>query len=117
MRAGRVAAQNMLGKKVRPRGPTPERAAPGAADANADADAAPARRSRRSRADGAAQVACTTVPYFWTSQYGKSVRYCGHALGFDDVIVDGDLAAYTFIAYYISARARARSRPVDASRR
>ena len=35
-------------------------------------------------------------------QYGKSVRYCGHALSFDDVFIDGDLATHTFVAYYIS---------------
>ena len=27
------------------------------------------------------------VPFFWTVQFGKSVRYCGHALKFDDVII------------------------------
>ena len=43
-----------------------------------------------------------TVPFFWTMQFGKSVRYCGHALGFDDIVIEGDLATHTFIAYYTS---------------
>jgi len=41
------------------------------------------------------------VPFFWTLQLGKSLRYAGHATSFDQVIVDGDLAALTFVAYYV----------------
>jgi len=40
------------------------------------------------------------VPYFWTSVFGKSLRYTGHALNFDDVIIEGSLDEQTFIAYY-----------------
>ncbi|KAL7752933.1 Apoptosis-inducing factor 1 [Sorochytrium milnesiophthora] len=32
------------------------------------------------------------VPYFWTAQYGKSLRYAGHAAKFDDVVVRGNLS-------------------------
>jgi len=47
-------------------------------------------------------VECKSIPFFWTSQYGKSLRYCGHALRFDDVIIDGDASAdnFKFAAYY-----------------
>ncbi|KAI8589127.1 hypothetical protein BDZ88DRAFT_419050 [Geranomyces variabilis] len=46
----------------------------------------------------------TKVPYFWTVQYGKSIRYAG-ALPFDDVYVDGDIVSKkgedtSFAAYY-----------------
>lgn len=27
------------------------------------------------------------IPYFWTVQFGKSIRYVGHATSYDDVIV------------------------------
>ncbi len=39
------------------------------------------------------------VPFFWTQQYGKSLRYAGHAYAFDDVViqgqVDGDKPSFT----------------------
>ena len=44
------------------------------------------------------------VPFFWTTQYGKSLRYAGHALVTDEVIVHGALdagAASAFSAYYV----------------
>lgn len=44
----------------------------------------------------------TTVPYFWTNQYGKGLRYCGHALSYDDVIIDGNLDALEFVAFFTS---------------
>ena len=40
------------------------------------------------------------VPYFWTSVFGKSLRYTGHALNFDDVIIEGSLDEQAFVAYY-----------------
>ena len=43
---------------------------------------------------------CITVPFFWTAQFGKNLRYAGHALGYDDVIIDGDLEALKFLAVY-----------------
>ncbi|CAH3103418.1 unnamed protein product [Porites lobata] len=42
-----------------------------------------------------------TIPFFWTSQYGKSIRYCGHAKSFDDVIIEGDVDEQKFTAYYV----------------
>jgi NADPH-dependent 2,4-dienoyl-CoA reductase/sulfur reductase-like enzyme len=51
------------------------------------------------------RTACAAVPFFWTAQFGKSVRYAGHALGYDKVHVDGDLEALDFIAYYARGEA------------
>ncbi|BFZ18859.1 hypothetical protein BsWGS_21898 [Bradybaena similaris] len=41
-----------------------------------------------------------SVPYFWTMQYGKSIRYTGYGPGYDDVILHGDLNENKFVAYY-----------------
>ena len=46
-----------------------------------------------------------SVPFFFTNQYGKSLRYTGSAHGgYDSVHIDGDLEAeqLNFAAYYIS---------------
>jgi len=32
---------------------------------------------------------------------GRSVRFCGHALHFDDIIIDGDLEELVFVAYFL----------------
>ncbi|KAH8550711.1 hypothetical protein BGW37DRAFT_498138 [Umbelopsis sp. PMI_123] len=42
----------------------------------------------------------THVPYFWTAQHGKSIRYAGFAKEYDDVIIQGDLKELAFAAYY-----------------
>lgn len=43
-----------------------------------------------------------SVPFFWTVQYKKSIRYTGYGPGYDDIVVHGDLDLDTpkFIAYY-----------------
>ena len=41
------------------------------------------------------------VPLFWTKQHGMGLRYVGHAPDWDDVVVDGDLGARDFLAYYL----------------
>ena len=41
------------------------------------------------------------VPFFWTKQYGVSFRYVGHAPGWDDCVIDGDVAGRKFLAYYL----------------
>ncbi|PRP85408.1 apoptosis-inducing factor 3-like [Planoprotostelium fungivorum] len=41
------------------------------------------------------------VPYFWTTQYGKSLRYCGHVLSYDKVIYDGKVEDLSFVGYYV----------------
>jgi len=43
-----------------------------------------------------------SVPFFWTTIFGKSVRYTGHALFFDDVIFHQDPSdKFKFLAYYL----------------
>ncbi len=41
------------------------------------------------------------VPFFWTKQYGVSFRYVGHAPGWDDCVIDGDVEGRKFLAYYL----------------
>lgn len=41
------------------------------------------------------------VPFFWTGQFGAGLRYVGHASRWDEVVIDGDLAARRFVAYYV----------------
>lgn len=45
------------------------------------------------------------VPFFWTSQFGKTVRYAGYASRPDDIIVHGSLAApiseAAFTVFYV----------------
>nr|XP_018672421.2 apoptosis-inducing factor 3-like [Ciona intestinalis] len=41
------------------------------------------------------------VPFFWTVQYGRSLRFAGCASGHDDVIIQGDLDELKFAAYYV----------------
>jgi NADPH-dependent 2,4-dienoyl-CoA reductase/sulfur reductase-like enzyme/nitrite reductase/ring-hydroxylating ferredoxin subunit len=52
-------------------------------------------------------VAYTSIPFFWTVQFGKSIRYAGHvAPTFDSVHVEGDVEGTSgtggpkFVAYY-----------------
>ncbi|XP_064382581.1 apoptosis-inducing factor 3-like [Halichondria panicea] len=42
-----------------------------------------------------------SIPYFWTVQYGKSVRYCGHALSWDEIIYNGSPEENKFAAFYV----------------
>ncbi|KIY66532.1 flavo protein [Cylindrobasidium torrendii FP15055 ss-10] len=39
------------------------------------------------------------IPVFWSAQ-GQQLRYCGYAVGHDEVIVKGDPGELKFIAYY-----------------
>lgn len=41
------------------------------------------------------------APVFWTIQYLKRLDYIGHATGWDDIIVHGDLNEPRFLAYYV----------------
>ena len=40
------------------------------------------------------------TPFFWTSLFGKNLRYVGHCTEFDELVVDGDLKKLNFVAYY-----------------
>ncbi|CAL1545244.1 unnamed protein product [Lymnaea stagnalis] len=41
-----------------------------------------------------------SVPYFWTVQFGKSIRYTGYGPGYDEVILHGDVDDNKFVAFY-----------------
>ena len=43
----------------------------------------------------------TAAPFFWTQQYGKSLRYAGHAEKWDDIIYHGNLHEQDFLAFYV----------------
>ncbi|XP_072013817.1 apoptosis-inducing factor 3-like [Amphiura filiformis] len=47
------------------------------------------------------EVEVESVPYFWTSLFGKSVRYAGYCAGFEEVVIKGNLDELKFVAYYI----------------
>jgi NADPH-dependent 2,4-dienoyl-CoA reductase/sulfur reductase-like enzyme/nitrite reductase/ring-hydroxylating ferredoxin subunit len=40
------------------------------------------------------------VPFFWTQQYGKSLRYVGHAEAWDEIIFHGDVRRQDFLVLY-----------------
>ncbi|XP_078278312.1 apoptosis-inducing factor 3-like [Rhinoraja longicauda] len=42
-----------------------------------------------------------SVPYFWTTMSKNSIRYAGYGVGFEEVIIHGDLDELTFVAFYI----------------
>ncbi|MFD2787153.1 FAD-dependent oxidoreductase [Hymenobacter rubripertinctus] len=46
------------------------------------------------------EAAFAEVPFFWTQQYGKSLRYAGHAPGWDEIIFHGDVRRQNFLALY-----------------
>lgn len=41
------------------------------------------------------------VPFFWTGQFGLSLRYVGHAEEWDEVVIDGSLGDRQFLAAYV----------------
>ena len=43
-----------------------------------------------------------TVPFFWTVQFGKSLRFSGCAPdGYDDIVYDGNVEEGKFVAFYM----------------
>jgi len=42
-----------------------------------------------------------SVPYFWTTQFGKRINYCGFAYQFDEFFVTGNMDELKFVGYYI----------------
>ncbi|XP_069471490.1 apoptosis-inducing factor 3-like isoform X4 [Ambystoma mexicanum] len=47
------------------------------------------------------QVALNSVPFFWTSLLGKSIRYTGYGDGYTDILVKGKPEELSFLAFYI----------------
>lgn len=43
----------------------------------------------------------SSVPFFWTVLFGKSLRYCGHALSWDDIIYNGEPEERKFSAFFV----------------
>jgi NADPH-dependent 2,4-dienoyl-CoA reductase/sulfur reductase-like enzyme/nitrite reductase/ring-hydroxylating ferredoxin subunit len=50
-----------------------------------------------------ADEAFADVPFFWTHHQGMDLRYCGYAGKWDEVQIDGDVAAKDFTARYFRA--------------
>lgn len=49
-------------------------------------------------------VKYSSIPFFWTGQYGKSLRYAGHSLKTDDIIFHGDVKGLdsSFVAFFVA---------------
>ncbi|XP_044139812.1 apoptosis-inducing factor 3-like isoform X2 [Bufo gargarizans] len=47
------------------------------------------------------QVPVTSVPFFWTSLLGKSIRYAGFGEGFTEIVIKGALEELKFLAFYL----------------
>ncbi|GAU87200.1 hypothetical protein RvY_00084 [Ramazzottius varieornatus] len=43
-----------------------------------------------------------SVPYFWTTIFGKSIRYAGYCDNFDDVMISGDIQNGRWVAFYLN---------------
>lgn len=41
------------------------------------------------------------VPFFWTTQFDATLNYIGHVKDWEEFIVDGDIGAKDFLAYYV----------------
>jgi NADPH-dependent 2,4-dienoyl-CoA reductase/sulfur reductase-like enzyme len=42
-----------------------------------------------------------SVPFFWTTQFDATLNYVGHANGWDEIIVQGDVSKRDFLAFYV----------------
>ncbi len=47
-----------------------------------------------------AREAFDAVPFFWSQHYDVPINYVGHAEGFDEIAVDGDIAARDCVVRY-----------------
>jgi NADPH-dependent 2,4-dienoyl-CoA reductase/sulfur reductase-like enzyme/nitrite reductase/ring-hydroxylating ferredoxin subunit len=63
-----------------------------------------------------ANQAFDSAPFFWTEQFGTAVRYVGHAPGWDQVIVDGDVDSGSFTIRYFRDGAHCASASVGRDR-
>eukprot|EP01122_Echinamoeba_exundans_P000694 TRINITY_DN10620_c0_g1_i1.p1 TRINITY_DN10620_c0_g1~~TRINITY_DN10620_c0_g1_i1.p1 ORF type:complete len:553 (+),score=111.30 TRINITY_DN10620_c0_g1_i1:47-1660(+) len=60
----------------------------------------------RNMAAGKAVAKFDHVPFFWTMQFGKGLRYCGHAPSYDEIIFDKEpngleADSLKFVAFYV----------------
>lgn len=46
-------------------------------------------------------VAYDGVPFFWTRQFDAGLNYVGHARSWSEIILEGDVAAQDFLAFYV----------------
>lgn len=63
-----------------------------------------------------------SVPFFWTTIFGKSIRYAGYALEYDDVIIDKPENGFepdtlNFVAYYAKGERIVSSRKFNVNTR
>lgn len=56
---------------------------------------------RRQHANDSASSSVHSVPFFWTVQFGVSIRYSGYGANHDDVVIRGNLEEEKFVAYYV----------------
>ncbi|XP_071994224.1 apoptosis-inducing factor 3-like [Engystomops pustulosus] len=47
------------------------------------------------------QVPINSVPFFWTSLLGKSIRYAGFGEGYTEIVMKGTLEEMKFLAFYL----------------
>lgn len=52
---------------------------------------------------GGQQAVLKVVPYFWTTVFGKSFRYCGHGKA-ESLIIDGELKDLKFVVFFFDAK-------------
>jgi len=43
----------------------------------------------------------TTVPFFWTMQFGATLNHVGHVKDWDQIVIQGDVDEQDFLAFYI----------------
>jgi NADPH-dependent 2,4-dienoyl-CoA reductase/sulfur reductase-like enzyme len=45
-----------------------------------------------------------SIPFFWTTQCGKNIRYCGHAYSYDDILYEGSVEEFNFVCFFIKGK-------------
>jgi NADPH-dependent 2,4-dienoyl-CoA reductase/sulfur reductase-like enzyme/nitrite reductase/ring-hydroxylating ferredoxin subunit len=69
---------------------------------------AEAQGQHAARAMLGSQVPYGEIPFFWTRQYGRSIKYIGYAPSFDQVAFRGDVGEDSFfVGYFREGRLRA----------
>jgi NADPH-dependent 2,4-dienoyl-CoA reductase/sulfur reductase-like enzyme/nitrite reductase/ring-hydroxylating ferredoxin subunit len=44
------------------------------------------------------------VPFFWTAQFDKQISYLGHADSWDEIVYDGSVPRFEFLAFFVKNR-------------